>query len=804
MATLDGLNIIEADEVNSSVITFNNYLNGISPTIFNNISGTTSNIQLQLDNLTSGTYTSSVGFTFNDNSTLGFRVSNTTYDYLDINANTYSNITTPQLNINTGDGGVKFYSYDFTSYPAITLNEKIFEIFTDGASGATDFVRSYIDFYTENQYNVNLTCSNIIQTNIIQRNLNANNSGSCDLFRNATINDEIVIGSNVSTTSLEGQAVNINADITNFNYDVNFIAHIDFTGSVTFDNTTTFNSTAYFNSPIIGSSAGFTSLGADSITIDGANGLNTKKLYLTNTLGTSNEYSEIVMTSINLIFDIKNGGSGNATNIYFKTVNASNLASNTLILENNKITLNNPTTIDGLLSVFNGMTFSSSSSASNAITNLYKIYFDNNYGNEKIIFYNNGSANQNYSMGVLADTLYFNTPNYHAFYVNGIGNTPVLSLTSSGANFTGLIYAPSLQLKGVGSNVFQLGNLLTPNCLNIDYQGVLSTTGKLISSGGIWVNGASGMLMNANNSGTNQNLRISDVDALPSSTGVSNIQIGCNQGQITTGSNNTTLGCVAGPYITTGSSNTAIGYNALYDSNLSSSGGGITGNTCLGAGATVTATNCNYSTCVGWNSKTSKSNSTSLGYNSVATLDNQIMLGTSAETVYCSGNPSGGNTPNTSLVVASNITLGSGSVIPTTGQIGNIIYGSASGMTAGVSGAVNAISSLNLTAGTWILNGQVGFQSNAAVALAIQTYMVSFAKNNSTVGMAQEVKFGNGNNIAYTGYGNVNIGQFFSSSLSQVIQITTATNFTLTLYIVYTGSAQISNIGSYFYGTRIA
>ena len=31
MATLDGLNIIEADEVNSSVITFDNYLNGISP-----------------------------------------------------------------------------------------------------------------------------------------------------------------------------------------------------------------------------------------------------------------------------------------------------------------------------------------------------------------------------------------------------------------------------------------------------------------------------------------------------------------------------------------------------------------------------------------------------------------------------------------------------------------------------------------------------------------------------------------------------------------------------------------------------
>lgn len=654
MATLDGLNIIEADEVNSSVITFNNYLNGISPTIFNNISGTTSNIQLQIDNLASGTYTSSTGFTFNDSNSNGFYVASPHYNYLDFEPAGNSSITLPQLNINTGDGGVKFYSYDFTSYPAITLNEKIFEIFTDGASGVTDFVRSYIDFYTENQYNVNLTCSNIIQTNIIQRNLTANNAGSCDLFRNATINDEIVIGSNVSTTSLEGQAVNINSPLTCNSSLIcasttTFNSSVDCNSSVTFDNTTTFNSTAYFNSPIVGSSAGFTALGADSITIDGANGLNTKKLYLTNTLGTSNEYSEIVMTSINLIFNIKNGGSGNATNIYFKTVNASNLASNTLILENNKITLNNPTHIDGLISAFNGMTFSSSSSASNAITNLYKLYFDNNYGHEKIILYNNGNANLNYTIGVLADTLYFNTPNYHSFYVNGIGNTPVLSLTSSGANFTGLIYAPSLQLNGVGSNVFQLGNLLTPNCLNIDYQGVLSTTGKLISSGGIWVNGSSGIYMNANKTVNEQNLRISNTDALPSSTGARNIQIGCNQGQITTGTNNTTLGTTAGPYITTGNGNTCIGYNAMYgDGGLSSGGGGVSGNTMIGAGANITAIK-DYSTCIGWNAKCNHSNSVSLGYNAVATLANQIMLGTSAETVYC---------PN-KLVVNSNITLSS-------------------------------------------------------------------------------------------------------------------------------------------------
>ena len=47
--------------------------------------------------------------------------------------------------------------------------------------------------------------------------------------------------------------------------------------------------------------------------------------------------------------------------------------------------------------------------------------------------------------------------------------------------------------------------------------------------------------------------------------------------------------------------------------------------------------------------KANNANSTAIGYNAIATLANQIMLGTSAETVYC---------PN-KLVVNSNITLSS-------------------------------------------------------------------------------------------------------------------------------------------------
>ena len=648
MASLDGLTSINADIIDSYLIRFTEKLNNITPTVFNYLYGVTSNIQTQLNSIVStinGFFTSSTGFTFVDTNGIGFRSQTPYYDYFDFEPELPSTITTPQLNINTGYGGMKWFSYNFQSYPAITLNSKMFEIYSDGANGAGNFARSYIDFYTENQYNVNLTCSNIIQTNIIQRNLNANNSGSCNLFRNATIDDDIIIGSLVSTTSMNGQAFNINSDITNFSNTANFTEIV--VDTIEINSTSTFNSTSYFNSPIVGSSAGFTNLGADEITINGANGLITKMVQLNNTTGSSLEYSTIKTTGQNLIFETKNGGSGSQTNIYFKTVDTANMSSNTMIIQNSGITLNQESTYNGLMRPYNGMTFSSSTAALNAITNLYKIYFDNNYGHEKIILYNNGSTNLNYTIGVLADTLYFNSPNYHSFYINGISGTPVLSLTSTTANFAINLYGPALQLLGTGSNVFRLGNLLTPSSLTIDYQGNLNTVGKLTSNGGIWINGASGMLMNANKTGTNQNLRISDVDGLPSSTGVRNIQIGCNQGQITTGTNNTTLGCVAGPYITTGSGNTCIGYNAMYgDGGLSSGGGGVSGNTMIGAGANITAIK-DYSTCIGWNAKCNHSNSVSLGANSVATLANQIMLGTSAETVYC---------PN-KLVVSSNITL---------------------------------------------------------------------------------------------------------------------------------------------------
>lgn len=97
-------------------------------------------------------------------------------------------------------------------------------------------------------------------------------------------------------------------------------------------------------------------------------------------------------------------------------------------------------------------------------------------------------------------------------------------------------------------------------------------------------------------------------------------------------SGNTALGVNALIY-TTGSYNTAVGINALYNNNAGSN------NTAIGCEAGYIRTYCNNCTFVGFQSTSSGdySNSTALGCYATITDNNQIMLGTSTETVHIPG-----------------------------------------------------------------------------------------------------------------------------------------------------------------------
>jgi hypothetical protein len=65
--------------------------------------------------------------------------------------------------------------------------------------------------------------------------------------------------------------------------------------------------------------------------------------------------------------------------------------------------------------------------------------FDNSLGDEKILLFNNGNILTNYSLGVFANTLFYNSPVYHNFYINGTSTAPIISIASSGATIYGTL-----------------------------------------------------------------------------------------------------------------------------------------------------------------------------------------------------------------------------------------------------------------------------------------------------------------------------------------------------------------------------
>jgi len=131
---------------------------------------------------------------------------------------------------------------------------------------------------------------------------------------------------------------------------------------------------------------------------------------------------------------------------------------------------------------------------------------------------------------------------------------------------------------------------------------------------------------------SNNNVFLCDaVSSLASS--VYNTVVGTNiLSNLTTGATNTAIGSSVLTSTTTGGTNTAVGYQILQNVTTANNNTAI-GSTC-GAGITTKS----YNTALGYNAFATGntfSNSTSLGANSQPTASNQIMLGTTSDTVQC-------------------------------------------------------------------------------------------------------------------------------------------------------------------------
>ena len=193
-----------------------------------------------------------------------------------------------------------------------------------------------------------------------------------------------------------------------------------------------------------------------------------------------------------------------------------------------------------------------------------------------------------------------------------------------------LVIAEDLSLNGrlamssdtsLNGNLFVAGDLSLNGNLNIrttQFLRDISVNGITIGSGrGGYTNTIFGNLALANNS-----------------TGINNTAVGYAALQLNDGSNNSACGFNALSNNTTGVNNTAIGSGALSSNTTGSN------NTAIGYNAGSANVSGSYNTFIGYNANANADNytySTAIGANALITGSNQIVLGTSTETIVIAG-----------------------------------------------------------------------------------------------------------------------------------------------------------------------
>lgn len=200
----------------------------------------------------------------------------------------------------------------------------------------------------------------------------------------------------------------------------------------------------------------------------------------------------------------------------------------------------------------------------------------------------------------------WSSTSYIPFFVSTSGNQQPYTNNNITCN-------PSIAKLNVGTIEIHRGSLISSNnCFLGSGGGFLLTTGD--ENIGIGVNSGNGITTGL------QNVGIGTATNVSVTSGSYNMSIGANaNNSITTGSNNLAIGTGSGG-ISAGSAG-----NSRNVSLGTSAGGGIIGNNNVSIGYLANSTSI------------SCSSSVALGSNSQNTKSNQIMLGTTAETVKCPG-----------------------------------------------------------------------------------------------------------------------------------------------------------------------
>ena len=275
--------------------------------------------------------------------------------------------------------------------------------------------------------------------------------------------------------------------------------------------------------------------------------------------------------------------------------------------------------------------------------------------------------------------------------------------------------------------------------------------------------------------------------------GNANVYIGQGSASAGAGSNNTIVG--------RNSYTQALAYSGVYNTFLGAGSGGAVNttlnyNTIIGGNSYPSVTNYDNASCLGYGCSIGGASSTAIGVNAATTVANQIMLGTTAEFVECSGT----STTNGCLKLNGGLKLQTAyGAVPSSTMLGYRISLSAIAITSFTSGVSQTIGSLALTVGVWSLNYTFELLADASVSTTQQAFFFSNQSgsaatyatrrdNTGTTRFHSAITYANTDRPAYSGGGT-----YYASS---AITLYPAINITFsTGALTGTGYASATRIG---------
>lgn len=337
--------------------------------------------------------------------------------YFYVNEAVNSVLTTPLMSFNSS---FTVNSYDRSAYPTLTFNKKVFEVYTDGTTGTTDQVNIFVPTVCSKDIKVNGLTIGVGGTSYVASSYNTCFGVDClKNYINTTNNTSCcAIGNSVLKNCVSGTS---NTVVSNY---AGMYDNVSGSWNVAVGNRALEKSLSNSNTAVGDGAGGF---------LVNGNNLTTTGYYSGRSIisGVYNcSYGSYSYNGTDFSYSCAFGAFSTITGDYGVALGyGASAGSHEIMLGTSSEKVICPNS----LSVKNGLSFDSTTSANNKITNLNKITFDGSVGAtaDKIVLWNGGNQASSYVLGVNSSILYYTSPGNHNFYSGGTSTTPLLTLNST-------------------------------------------------------------------------------------------------------------------------------------------------------------------------------------------------------------------------------------------------------------------------------------------------------------------------------------------------------------------------------------